>query len=254
MDAIRLSTDFAVFHQTMPLQPIHAQQLIQSTADRRGMNPDHHLGILFQCILGLVKDYGYSFQQIEKTFRDRQADACLIARCRTAVDDPATVKHIFPLVEGDGQISTVTKTYYLVLNTRPFKTAVPELLEEVNSYQENFERLSDTGIRILNSKTVIESYKVGETITITSDGWEEIIDAFALPGTNKDEILALLNTKTIRFRVSENPQLSIADFLMRARFAPESRKKLDAAFGITKEILQTQRRLSEELDRARSAF
>ncbi len=130
---------------------------------------------------------------------------------------------------------------------------MPELLEEVNSYQENFERLSDTGIRMLNNKTVIESYKVGETITVTSNGWEEIIGAFALPGTNKDEILALLNTKTIRFRISENPQLSIADFLMRARFAPESREKLDAAFGMTKEILQTQRRLSEELDREKSA-
>ncbi len=84
-----------------------------------------------------------SLQQIECVLREKNCFSVLIAR-----KNPS-------LCNGDIVINSLqggTKTYCLSISTRPFLTAFSELLEESISYNENFQKLNDTGWLIYRKK------------------------------------------------------------------------------------------------------
>lgn len=102
-----------------------------------------------RCIL----THGVNLQQIETVLREKNCFTYLIARKRdSSHGDDLSI-----------QLQDVIKTYFLFFSTRPKEIAMIELLEESSSYEENFEKLKDTGfLRSKKNKPLSKQFNSGQ--------------------------------------------------------------------------------------------
>jgi hypothetical protein len=94
---------------------------------------------LVRAIVNTVAKYNLSLQQIEKGLREKNCYTWLIARKINGLFTQNTELR-FPPRTG------TKRTYSLFLTTRSFNFAREELLQESKDYEENFKKLSDTGM------------------------------------------------------------------------------------------------------------
>ena len=100
-----------------------------------------------------IVNEGLNLQQIETVLREKNCFTYLIARKR----NPSHGENLtFKLPKG------TLKTYFLFLSTKDPEQAKRELLEESESYRENFKKLKDTGfICISEDVPVASQFKSG---------------------------------------------------------------------------------------------
>jgi len=79
-----------------------------------------------------------TFQKMETRLREKHCYTYLIARKR----DPSLQGFTFEWPSG------TTKTYRLFLSTQDEGNALQEVIEESTSYEQNFQKLNDTGVLI----------------------------------------------------------------------------------------------------------
>jgi hypothetical protein len=122
-----------------------------------------------------VSTYECSLQQIETGLREKRCFTYLIARRRNASHGKDLSIEL-----SKGTI----KTYYLFLSTRAPALAMKELLEESSSYEENFEKLKDTGFLVVrNDKPLLNQFNSG-SLLLNWIGVERVISEIKQRSSN----------------------------------------------------------------------
>jgi hypothetical protein len=115
--------------------PAVVETLLKADATR-------NLHIVGLAIKTIIKDHSLQLQAIERIFRDKNCYTFLIARERKDLYS-RDVKFLLPPDEK-------VKAYYLFISTRDKEDALKEVIEESRSYEENFEKLNNTGFIIVD--------------------------------------------------------------------------------------------------------
>lgn len=109
-------------------------------------------------IMNCVKNHHLTFQQIELFLRQNNCYTYLIARKRNS-NHSDNLRFLFPN-------DLEEKAYHLFTSTRNQDEALEELLEESSTYQENLDKLNDTGFMTMQDHVSIADHFHGGTVLL----------------------------------------------------------------------------------------
>ncbi|MBS0648351.1 MAG: hypothetical protein JSS10_03890 [Verrucomicrobia bacterium] len=122
----------------------------------------------FTWILGkILKEHPFTFQQVETVLRLKNCRTYLIARKRNESQGPG-LTFAYP--------AGTLKTYWLFTTMKSKEIAMHQLLEESDSYADNFKKLSDTGFVVINDHIPLPQQFLSGKTYIT----QETLDHFGL--------------------------------------------------------------------------
>ncbi len=117
-----------------------------------------HFGIMTHQITASIQAHQLTFQQIELFLRQNNCYTYLIARKRNSSHSD-NLRFLFPN-------NPAEKTYHLFMSTRNQDEALAELLEESSTYQENLDKLNDTGFMTMQDHIPLAAHFHGGTIVL----------------------------------------------------------------------------------------
>ncbi|MBS0648352.1 MAG: hypothetical protein JSS10_03895 [Verrucomicrobia bacterium] len=117
-----------------------------------------NLGFINTVITQVMRDHQLTFQQIERFLRQNNCYTYLIARKRNWAHS-THLRFVCPL-------SHEEKKYHLFISTRNQEEALSELLEESSSYQENLDKLKDTGVMQMQEHFPLADHFQGGAIVL----------------------------------------------------------------------------------------
>jgi hypothetical protein len=119
-----------------------------------------NLGVINTAINQIMQAHQLTFQQMELFLRQNNCYTYLIARKRNS-DHSAHVRFVCPRTQQE-------KNYHLFISTRNQDEALSELLEESSTYQENLDKLKDTGVMRLQEHLPLADHFHGGTLLLHS--------------------------------------------------------------------------------------